>query len=185
MDRTSDRSTRDRFSRTVSLSSYTNGLSSALRYAAPANTTAAAPRIARSRELSRESVRLRKPGFCRRRPAANHARAARVRAPERNIAQCGLRVGLDLRFAVRAAAPAGNHEPGAAFHDALELVVSRHAGRMLLAERVRPRVERALDLIEPRRDRPGEPVHRHRLLLTCVATLDHHGRLLDVLGTDL
>src|SRR4051812_9847089 len=98
------------------------------------------------------SVRLREPRLRGRRTSAFHAHALPVGAAEWNVAQRRLRLGLDLRFAVRAAAPAGDNEPGTPFHRALELLVRTHARRMLVTEGDRALQQRRLDLVQLRGD---------------------------------
>src|SRR6266576_3131118 len=80
------------------------------------------------------SVGFGEPRLGRRRAAALHAGALHGGAGERDVPERRLRVGLDLRLAVGAAAPAGDDEPGPSVHDALELVVAAHARRVVLAE---------------------------------------------------
>src|SRR5205085_710871 len=120
-----------------------------------------------------------------RRVPALHAGSGDAFAAEWNVPQCRLRLRLDLRLARRAAAPAGDHESGPAFHRALELVVRAHSGGVLFAELQGTGVERALDLRQQLEDTRRERVHGDRHLLARVATREHGLRLLDVLGPDL
>src|SRR3954462_1704202 len=109
-------------------------------------------------EIVGASVRLREPRLAGRRASALDAGALPVGAGERDIAERGLRVRFDLGLAVRTAAPARDDKARASLHHALELVVRRDPGRVLVAERARALEQRGLDLAELGDDQSGEPV---------------------------
>src|SRR5262245_46976639 len=130
-------------------------------------------------------VRLGKPGIARRQTAALDARRRSLLVPEWNIPECRLCLRFDLRFAVDAAAPAGNHEAGAAFHGRFEFLEARHARRVGLAILERALVERLLNLVEQCDHAAAQPFHRAEHFLARVAPGEHDLRFLDVLRTDL
>src|SRR5207249_9289963 len=65
----------------------------------------------------RNLIRLGEPRFDFRQTIAADALASDVRRSKRDVAQGGLRFGLDCRFTFRAAAPGCDHETGPAFHE--------------------------------------------------------------------
>src|SRR4051812_31484199 len=75
------------------------------------------------------------------------ARPGDAFAAERDVAQRGLRFGLDSRFAVGAAAPAGDHETGTTLHHRLEFVVGLDARGVLVAILDRAGEQPRLDLL--------------------------------------
>src|SRR4029078_4880083 len=100
----------------------------------------------------------------------------------RDIAQRRLRLGFDLRLALGASTPAGNHEPRAAFHQRLEFVVRRHAFRALLAELDRSLEQVLLDGSEQRANLSGQALHRRRQLLARGAAWPQAPPTLDLLS---
>src|SRR6476660_3382180 len=130
-------------------------------------------------------VGLREPGLADRRLPALDAGAGDALAAERAVPQGGLRLGLDLRLALPAAAPSGDDEARTALHHRLELVVRADAGRVLFAELERTGEQSVLDLLQQVDDPLGQAIHRHGCLLARVATRQQDLRALDVLGTNL
>src|SRR6476659_6357035 len=80
---------------------------------------------------------------------------------ERNVADRGLRLGFDFRFALSRATPWRDDEPWTAVHDLLEFRVAVGFRRVLGTELDRAVVERLLDEREQLLDLRGESVHRH------------------------
>ena len=109
-----------------------------------------------------------------------------ARAVDRHVADRGLRVGLDLRFARGGAAPRRDDEAGTAFHRLLERVVTCPRAACARRGTARARSSRFRWISSSSsRIRGRQAVHRQALLLARVAPGDQHRRLLDVLGPDL
>src|SRR6476620_7791492 len=149
----------DVLSRTRSRSSNTNGVSRAfLKRSAVTAQTSRPSAVRNARSHGATLVGFGEPGLRGRRFPAFHAGPFDVGSAKRNVPQRGLRVGLDLRLTVGAAAPSGDDESRTSFHDALELIVRGDARGVVVAETARALQQRRLDLVQLGHDRRREPL---------------------------